>query len=294
MCGITGAIWSDPARAISSEVLSRMTDALVHRGPDDSGTYSSDFTLRPPYESVPGVALGHRRLAIIDPAGGHQPMSNDDGTIWITFNGEIYNFAELRQRLEGTGHTFRTRSDTEALLRLYESEGVDFLGHVVGMFAVAIWDGPRRRLLLARDRLGQKPLVYRHERDRLLFASELKSLLTVPGVPREVDPLGHRRISDLSIRTAPELDSKRISQIAAGSLRGLVRWRAFGRALLVAGVRLRSSSDARRLPRPTPRGAPPFNRTTPDQRRTARRVSLGRNRFRQSSPRCCNKWPANQ
>ena len=137
---------------------------------------------------MPGVALGFRRLSIIDLAGGQQPLSNEDGSVWIVFNGEIYNFRDLRRRLEGAGHRFRTHSDTETIVHLYEDEGPDCFRHLNGMFALAIWDARRRQLVLARDRLGKKPLVYRHEPGRLLFASELKSLLEVPGVPREIDP----------------------------------------------------------------------------------------------------------
>ena len=133
------------------------------------------------------MALGHRRLAIIDLAGGRQPLSNEDGSVWVVFNGEIYNFRDLRRRLEAAGHRFRTHSDTEVLVHLYEDEGPEFLTRLNGMFALALWDA-KRRLLLARDRLGKKPLVYRHEPGRLLFASELKSILQVPGVPREIDP----------------------------------------------------------------------------------------------------------
>ncbi|MDP7304985.1 MAG: asparagine synthetase B, partial [Pirellulaceae bacterium] len=187
MCGITGAIWTDASRAINAATLKRMTDALRHRGPDDSGSYESQFTVRSPYEPLPGAALGFRRLSIIDLAGGHQPMSNEDGTVWTVFNGEIYNFTTLRRRLEGSGHTFRTDSDTEVIVHLYEDEGIDCLSHLNGMFAIAIWDTNRRCLLLGRDRLGQKPLVYRHEPGRVAFASELKSLLEIPGIPREID-----------------------------------------------------------------------------------------------------------
>ena len=187
MCGITGAIWTDPKRAIDAPTLRKMTEVIRHRGPDDEGEYATEFRLRPPYEPMPGVALGFRRLSIIDLAGGHQPMSNEDGTVWLVFNGEIYNFPTLRRRLEGAGHTFRTNSDTETIVHLYEDEGLDFVRHLNGMFAIAIWDSMRRRLVLARDRIGQKPLVYRQEPGRLLFASELKSLLQVPGVSRAVD-----------------------------------------------------------------------------------------------------------
>lgn len=188
MCGIAGAVWSDPEKALEQDVLQRMTDVLRHRGPDDEGAYVSDFRLRPGREAIPGVALGHRRLSIIDLAGGHQPLSNEDGTVWVVFNGEIYNFPQLRHRLEGGGHRFRTRSDTETIVHLYEDHGPGFLEHLVGMFALAVWDARRGQLLLARDRLGQKPLVYRQQRGRLTFASQLKSLLEVPGVPRDVDP----------------------------------------------------------------------------------------------------------
>jgi asparagine synthase (glutamine-hydrolysing) len=188
MCGITGAVWSDPAAALAPDVLRRMTDVLRHRGPDDSGSYTSELRLPGAANATPGVALGHRRLAIIDLAGGHQPLANEDETVWIIFNGEIYNHRELRHRLEGSGHRFRTHADTEVVVHLYEDEGLEFLSHLNGMFALALWDAPRRRLVLARDRLGEKPLYYRLEPHRLLFASELKSLLEVPGIARQLDP----------------------------------------------------------------------------------------------------------
>ncbi len=188
MCGITGAIWTDPRLAIDQPLLERMTNVLRHRGPDDGGFYSGQYQLNPPYEAVPGVALGFRRLSIIDVAGGHQPMSNEDDSVWIVFNGEIYNFPELRNRLEGSGHKFKTRSDTETIVHLYEDEGLDCFRHMNGMFAIAIWDARMRRLILGRDRLGQKPLVYHQQAGRLAFASELKSLLEIPDTPREIDP----------------------------------------------------------------------------------------------------------
>ena len=187
MCGIAGAIWTDPDKAIDDALLGRMTDCLTHRGPDDRGTLRSDYQLRPPYEAQPGIALGHRRLSIIDVAGGRQPISNEDATVWVIFNGEIYNFPALRQRLEGSGHKFKTGTDTETLVHLWEDEGVESFRHLIGMFALAIWDSRERKLILARDRLGQKPLYYRNEGSRLLFGSELKSILAVPDVPREID-----------------------------------------------------------------------------------------------------------
>ena len=188
MCGITGAIWSDGGKAISQADLLRMTDSLEHRGPDDQGQFYSEFQTRPPYEPQPGVALGFRRLSIIDLSTGHQPMTNEDGSVVMIFNGEIYNFQDLRRRLEGAGHTFRTESDSETIVHLYEDEGERCFELLNGMFAIAIWDSRQRRLLLARDRLGQKPLAYHHQAGRLVFASELKSLLQLPDVSRELDP----------------------------------------------------------------------------------------------------------
>jgi asparagine synthase (glutamine-hydrolysing) len=144
----------------------RMCDAMVHRGPDDYG-YLTDGP----------CALGHRRLSIIDlRREGAQPMTNEDGSIAVVVNGEIYNFQELRRDLQAKGHRFKSRSDSEVLVHLYEEEGVDFLDHLRGMFALALWDGPRRRLLLARDRFGKKPLFYHMSPRGLVFASELGAL----------------------------------------------------------------------------------------------------------------------
>jgi asparagine synthase (glutamine-hydrolysing) len=178
MCGITGAAWTDPGRRLAENDLASMMARIVHRGPDDAGVYRDGH-----------AALGFRRLAIVDLAGGHQPLSNEDGTIWTVFNGEIYNFPALRRRLEARGHTLRSQGDTEVLVHLYEDEGTGMFAHLRGMFALAIWDAPRRRLILGRDRLGQKPLLYRHDGARIVFASELKSLLALPEAdfPRRVD-----------------------------------------------------------------------------------------------------------
>ncbi len=179
MCGIAGKLYFDPQRSVEEPLLRRMCAALAHRGPDDEGIYA-----RGP------VGLGHRRLSIIDlsPAG-HQPMPNDDGSVWIVFNGEIYNFLELRRGLEREGVAFRSRCDTEVLLRLYEARGPECLRELRGMFAFAIWDARERLLFMARDRLGVKPLFYRLGTDGLTFASELKALLQDPEVERTVDPI---------------------------------------------------------------------------------------------------------
>lgn len=188
MCGITGAVWADPQSAISPEVLEKMTAAIAHRGPDDLGQYQSEWRHQMPQGITPGVALGFRRLSIIDLATGQQPMSNEDQTVWLVFNGEIYNYRDLRRRLEGNGHTFHSESDSETIVHLYEDEGLDCFQHLNGMFALAIWDARRRRLVIARDRLGQKPLVYQHEAGRIAFASELKSLRQIPGIGATIDP----------------------------------------------------------------------------------------------------------
>lgn len=189
MCGITGGCWTSNGEPLLNHVLKRMTDVLVHRGPDDAGFHHSDETGQATTIQRPGgAALGFRRLSIIDLAGGHQPLSNETGSVWIAFNGEVYNYRELKPELEALGHKFRTATDTECVVHAYEQWGRDCVQHLRGMFAFAIWDETERRLFLARDRMGQKPLVYRLENGRLVFASELKSLLQIPGAPREVDP----------------------------------------------------------------------------------------------------------
>jgi asparagine synthase (glutamine-hydrolysing) len=188
MCGIAGGVWTAVDRAISPELLERMTSVLRHRGPDDCGAYVAAGEAAAT-RHAPAVALGFRRLSIIDLEHAHQPLSNEDATVWIVFNGEIYNYVSLRERLIGKGHRFRTAGDGEVIVHLYEELGTDAFSHLNGMFALAIWDARQRRLVLARDRLGKKPLVYRHEPNRLTFASELKSLLQVPDVPRDIDPV---------------------------------------------------------------------------------------------------------
>jgi asparagine synthase (glutamine-hydrolysing) len=176
MCGIAG-IMSLEGLPIRIEDLVPMCQALVHRGPDDEGFYLGT-----------GVALGMRRLSIIDRKTGGQPVRNEEGTVWAVFNGEIYNFRELRRDLESRGHRFRTAGDSETIVHLYEEFGARCVDRLRGMFAFAVWDERRRQLLVARDRLGIKPLYYGRARDRLVFASELKALLQLPGVDRRIRP----------------------------------------------------------------------------------------------------------
>lgn len=177
MCGIAGILYREAIRPIDRCALKNMADAIMHRGPDAEGFWSA-----------PGVGLAHRRLSIIDLSGGDQPMGNEDHSIQVVFNGEIYNYPELRHDLIDRGHVLRTASDTEVLVHLYEEHGEDLVERLRGMFAFALWDTRRRRLLLARDRVGIKPLYLYRDAEKLLFGSELKAILTYPGVDREVDP----------------------------------------------------------------------------------------------------------
>ena len=168
MCGIAGIVQTDPDGAVDNATIHRMCEAIMHRGPDDEGIFTKA-----------GVGLGMRRLSIIDLAGGHQPVFNEDKTVWIVFNGEIYNFQELRPDLERRGHRFSTHSDTEVIVHLYEEYGAECVQKLRGMFAFAIYDERVGRLLLVRDRLGKKPLHYALQNGTLLFASEMKSILVV-------------------------------------------------------------------------------------------------------------------
>ncbi len=176
MCGICGVFNYGTREPVDPLALKRATDAMAHRGPDDEGFHLDGE-----------LGLGNRRLSIIDLPGGHQPIANEDESIWITFNGEIYNYRDLRPDLLARGHRFRTNSDTETILHLYEEYDLNFLDRMRGMFAFAIWDGRQRRLVLARDRLGVKPLFYRLESGRLAFASEWRALRELHPRPPEVD-----------------------------------------------------------------------------------------------------------
>ena len=175
MCGITGQVNQDSGRAVDREILGRMNQVIAHRGPDSDGFYVNG-----------PVGLAARRLSIIDLDAGDQPISNEDGSVWIVFNGEIYNYKHLRADLESKGHRFRTATDTETIVHLYEEYGPRCVDALRGMFAFAIWDDSRKSLLLARDRLGKKPLYYAQYDGALLFGSELKCLLQYPGFPRRI------------------------------------------------------------------------------------------------------------
>ena len=182
MCGIAGFINFDRSQSADQQIARKMTAAIIHRGPDDEGFYFKN-----------NVALGMRRLSIIDLTGGHQPISNEDGSVWVVFNGEIYNFAELRERLIKRGHQFKTNSDTETIVHLYEDHGDELVGYLNGMFAFALWDERRRRLLIARDRCGEKPLYFTETPHSFIFASELKALIEHPQVQRRVNLLALRK-----------------------------------------------------------------------------------------------------
>jgi len=205
MCGICGKLDTGGA-PVGESLLRAMCRSFAYRGPDDEGVYSA-----------PLIGLGHRRLSIIDlsPAG-HQPMSNENGTVWLVFNGEVYNFESLRKELLSKGHVFRSQTDCEAIIHLYEDEGIDCLKRLNGMFALAVWDEGKRRLWLARDRLGIKPLNYYWDEQRLVFASEIKAILCDPDVRREIDPEALDLYLALNYIPAPRTIFRRMQKLLPG------------------------------------------------------------------------------
>src|SRR5918993_3096951 len=214
MCGIYGFLELDGTRADGAK-LGAMARETVHRGPDDEGRY------------VQGpLAFGMRRLSIIDVDGGHQPLSTEDGTLTLVANGEIYNFRELRAELIAQGHRFRTGSDCETLLHLYARDGDDFLERVNGMFAFALWDGRRQRLLLGRDRLGIKPLYLREHAGRIMFASEAKAILAADDTVRSIDPAALRAYLTLGYVPAPKSLFEGIRKLPPATLLVAERGRA--------------------------------------------------------------------
>ena len=192
VCGIHGIVSLRDHRSVDPKLLDRMGELTRHRGPDDDGIFVAD-----------GVGIGMRRLSIIDLSGGHQPLSNQAGTVWLVCNGEIYNFRELRTELEPRGHVFKTGSDSEAVIHAYAEWGDDFLTHLEGMFGLALFDRKRSRVILARDRLGIKPLYYHETDGRIVFASEAKALFAVPGIDPEVDPVALHQYLALGYVPAP-------------------------------------------------------------------------------------------
>jgi asparagine synthase (glutamine-hydrolysing) len=207
MCGIYGILNLKDDDSPGAALLSRMGRVVTHRGPDDEGVYCGR-----------GVALGMRRLSIIDLSGGHQPISNEDETVWVVCNGEIYNFQELRDRLLAQGHVFHTNSDTEVLVHLYEQEGLDFVKRLRGMFGIALWDVKLARLVIARDRLGKKPVYVWHSSDRLIFASEIKSILESSEVPRRMNVAALPEYLALGYAPAPFTLFEGIEKILPGHL----------------------------------------------------------------------------
>lgn len=210
MCGINGVIHLREEKPVNRQLLEKMRDRMAHRGPDDTGLYIN------PNQRV---GLGFRRLAIIDVSpAGHQPMQNQDGSVWIVFNGEIYNHLELRKQLEAEGQTYRSRSDTETIIYLYERYGLDFVHHLRGMFAIAIWDEKKQRLLLVRDRIGKKPLYYTTHRNQIFFASEIKVILENPEIPRAINEQGLTDYLTFFSVPAPETMFAGIYKLPAGHL----------------------------------------------------------------------------
>jgi len=204
VCGIAGILQLDRS-PVAAPLLRRMIAEVRHRGPDAAGVHVE-----------PGVGLGHARLSIIDLAGGRQPMTNEDGTLWVTFNGEIFNYLELRESLEQKGHRFATRSDTEVILHLYEEHGDDCVRHFNGQWALALWDRKRRRLLLSRDRLGVRPLFYATTGRSFLFASEVKALFAHPEIPRQIDLIGLDQVFTYWTTLAPRTVFEGVAELPPG------------------------------------------------------------------------------
>ncbi len=225
MCGICGVLAFNDSFARDERVVRAMRDTMTHRGPDDAGVWISPEGR---------AALGHRRLSIVDVShSGHQPMSNEDGNVWVAFNGEIYNHLELRSELEARGHRYRSRCDTETIVHLYEDEGERCVERLDGMFAIAVWDARRRELFLARDRLGKKPLYWTRTPAGLAFASEIKALLRHPAITPDLDVAAFHDYLTFVCTPGPStmfagvnklLPAERITVDEAGNMRGDIYW----------------------------------------------------------------------
>lgn len=208
MCGIAGIFHPDPAREVSSKTLEQMTRILSYRGPDEEGYYYGE-----------GVGLGHRRLSIIDISGGKQPVHNENGKIWVVYNGEVFNYLELMDLLKKKGHRFYSRCDTEVLVHLYEEYGEDFVEKLNGQFAIALWDSKKRQLILARDRVGIRPLYYSELADgSVVFGSEMKSIFCHPAIHPRLDPAGLEQIFTLWVTVPPRTVFSGIKELMPGSI----------------------------------------------------------------------------
>jgi asparagine synthase (glutamine-hydrolysing) len=206
MCGICGQYYFKEKRPVSIQTIKRMNDSITHRGPDDEGYHISD-----------SIGLGFRRLSIIDLSGGHQPMSDQEKSIWVIFNGEIYNFPELKTELESYGHIFRTRSDTEVIVHGYKQWGIDVLNHLNGMFGLAIWDEKKQRLILARDRMGIKIVYYKIEDGLIYFGSEIRAILAGLDKKPDINPAAVNLFLRYRYTPAPHTIYKGIQKLAAGT-----------------------------------------------------------------------------
>lgn len=206
MCGICGQFYYIENHPVSIQKLKRMTDSITHRGPDDEGYHISD-----------SIGLGFRRLSIIDLSGGHQPMSDQEKNVWVIFNGEIYNFPELKKELEGYGHIFQTRSDTEVIVHGYKQWGIDVLNHLNGMFGLAIWDEKKKRLVLARDRMGIKMIYYKIENGLLYFGSEIRAILAVLNQKPDINSSAINLFLRYRYTPAPHTIYNGIQKLAAGT-----------------------------------------------------------------------------
>src|SRR5207248_4577981 len=207
MCGVCGQFNFASDEPVEPEILRRMTDSIAHRGPDDDGYFVSG-----------PLGLGFRRLSIIDLAGGHQPLSDAEETVWVIFNGEIYNFKELRVELEQRGHHFRTRSDTEVTVHGYNEWGTEVFNHLNGMFGVAIWDVKKRRLVVARDAMGIKLVYYRIANGQLTFGSEIRAILAQESSQPQIDPVALNLFLRFRYTPAPLTIFKSIRKLAAGTM----------------------------------------------------------------------------
>src|SRR3989440_8528081 len=207
MCGICGQFNFASNAPVNPEIIRRMADSIAHRGPDDEGYFVSG-----------PIGLGFRRLSIIDLAGGHQPMSDAEETVWVIFNGEIYNFRELRQQLESRGHCFRTSSDTEAIVHGYKEWGTSIFDRLNGMFGVAIWDVKRQRLILARDAMGIKLIYYAIRDGSVWFGSEMRPVLAALGQRPEVDPVALNLFLRYRYTPSPLTIFKGIEKLAPGTM----------------------------------------------------------------------------